>query len=88
MLVYAWELRRAALEAAAPPSGPRARPATDADLVRLEEALRAALRAGGFLAGPERHAVRDLFATLRRARPSQREARLWIAAMTTLARRR
>jgi tRNA/rRNA methyltransferase len=60
--------------------------ATDAELRALEEALRGALRAGGFLAGPERHAVRDLAATLRRARLSRREARLWNAALRRLAR--
>ncbi len=88
VLVYAWELRRAGLEAATP-AGPRARAATgatDAEVARVEEALRAALRAGGFLAGPERHAVKDLVATLRRARLSAREARLWIAALRTLGR--
>lgn len=87
VLVYAWELRRAVIEGAAPPAGPRAVPASDADLARIEEALRTALRAGGFLAGPERHAVRDIFATIRRARLSRREARLWIAALSTLGRR-
>lgn len=88
VLVYAWELWRARTEA--PPAPARrtgeAAAATDAELARVEEALRGALRAGGFLAGPERHAVRDLVATLRRARPSSREARLWIAALRTLAR--
>jgi tRNA/rRNA methyltransferase len=85
--VYAWELREAALasspRAAASPSG-----ATDAELSRVEEALRDALRGAGFLAGPERHAVRDLHGTLRRARLSTREARLWLAALRTLARER
>jgi TrmH family RNA methyltransferase len=86
VLVYAWELRQAALAAgAAPPSAPRAG-ATDADLVSLEGALRAALRGAGFLAGPERHALRDLVATLRRARLSKREARLWLAALRPLGR--
>ena len=85
VVVYAWELRRAALEAEA---RPRAAPtaATDAELAAVEDALRAALRGAGFLAGPERHAVRDLVATLRRGRPSRREARLWLAALRTLAR--
>ncbi len=88
VLVYAWELRRAQL-AAGTGSGAGAGAgagATDAELARIEEALRGALRAGGFLAGPERHAVRDLVATIRRARPSRREARLWIAALRTIAR--
>ena len=50
------------------------------DPVRREE-VDEALRESGFLRGPERHAVRDLHATLRRARLSPREARLWIAAL-------
>jgi tRNA/rRNA methyltransferase len=87
VLVYAWELRRAGIGAGAPPRG-EAAGATDAELVRVEEALRSTLRSGGFLAGPERHAVRDLAATLRRARLSRREARLWLAALRTLGRAR
>jgi TrmH family RNA methyltransferase len=83
--VYAWELREASL-AAAPRREGRRGGATDEELSRIEEALRAALRKAGFLAGPERHAVRDLQATLRRARLSGREARLWLAALRTLAR--
>jgi len=89
VLVYAWELRRAELEAGGAPAPPRAdgaTGATDAELARVEEALRSALRAAGFLAGPERHAVRDLLASLRRARLSRREARLWLAALKTLGR--
>ena len=87
VVVYAWELRRAALEAEA---RPRAAPAaaTDAELAAVEDALRAALRGARFLAGPERHAVRDLAAALRRARLSRREARLWLAALRTLGRGR
>jgi tRNA/rRNA methyltransferase len=87
VVVYGWELRRASLEAAEAP--PRAAPpaATDAELAAIEDALRAALRGAGFLAGPERHAVRDLLSTLRRGRPSRREARLWLAALRTLERR-
>ncbi len=84
-LVYCYELRRAALSAAAAPRAAAAG-ATEAELVELEAALREALRAGGFLAGPERHAVRDLLASLRRGRLSRREARLWLAALRTLAR--
>lgn len=86
VLVYCYELRQAAL-AAAPPAA-RAPPvgATDAELAAVEEALREALRASGFLAGPERHAVRDLAAALRRGRLSRREARLWLAALRTMGR--
>lgn len=86
-LVYCYELRRASLSAAAAPA-PAPAGATDAELAEVEEALRGALRAGGFLAGPERHAVRDLTATLRRGRLSRREARLWVAALRTLGRAR
>ena len=86
VLLYAYELRRAALEAGA--SAPAAAPAgaSDAELAALEDALRTALRTGGFLAGPERHAVRDLAAPLRRARLTRKEARLWAAALRTMAR--
>ncbi len=88
VVVYAWELRRAALEEEAAARKPVAATAgaTDAELGAVEEALRAALRASGFLAGPERHAVRDLASTLRRARLSRREARLWVAALRTMGR--
>jgi tRNA/rRNA methyltransferase len=85
-LVYCYELRRAALSAAAAARRPAPAGATDAELAEVEGALREALRAGGFLAGPERHAVRDLAATLRRGRLSRKEARLWIAALRTLGR--
>jgi tRNA/rRNA methyltransferase len=96
--VYAFALRPAAraprgaggagLAAATSPipaTGPVA--ADDAELLRVEAALRDALAAGGFLRGPERHAVRDLSRTLRRSRLSRREARLWIAALRRVARR-
>jgi len=84
VLVYAYEARRAAGEA---PRGREGALATDGDLARLEEVLRRVLRAGRFLAGPERHAVRDLADVLRRGRPSPREARLWEAALRALLRR-
>ncbi len=82
--VYAYAVRQAIVEQAPPPPGPAA--ATDAELREIEEALRAALRQGRFLAGPERHAVRDLSAPLRRARLSRREVRLWMAALRRLSR--
>jgi tRNA/rRNA methyltransferase len=84
--VYAFALRPPARE---PRASSDARPASaeDAELLRVEEALRDALAAGGFLRGPERHAVRDLSRTIRRARLTRREARLWIAAMRRMARR-
>jgi tRNA/rRNA methyltransferase len=88
VLLYAYELRNAALRARdpAPPPAPRAESATDADLARIEEALRSLLRQARFLAGPERHAVRDLASTLQRGRLTRREARLWIAALKKVER--
>ena len=85
--VYAHALRPGA--APAPTAAASARPAAadDAELLRVEESLRAALAAGGFLRGPERHAVRDLAHTLRRSGLTRREARLWIAALSRVARR-
>jgi len=89
VLLYAWEVRRASLEASpARAPGPAAGAAVDSDLASLETLLRTVLRASGFLAGPERHAVRDLVDTLRRARLSRREVRLWTAALRTLGRKR
>jgi tRNA/rRNA methyltransferase len=100
VLLYAWEVSRAAhAEAAkrqaagpAPQDGASSRRrtgalATDAELQAVESALRDALRAGGFLAGPERHAVRDLTDVLRRGRPSPRQARLWETALRALVKR-
>jgi len=86
VLVYCYALRDASLAAHPPPVRPRAAAATDAELTRVEEALRDLLRAGGFLAGPERHAVRDLADTLRRGRLTRREARLWLAALRRVGR--
>jgi TrmH family RNA methyltransferase len=83
--VYAWALREHARPAPdGAPGGPRG--ASDEELLDVETALREALRRGGFLSGPERHAVRDLSATLRRGRLTRREARLWIAALRRLGR--
>ena len=84
VLLYAYELRRVALAAHEPAPAPAG--ATDGELRELEEALRAALRAHGFLAGPERHAVRDLLSPLRRARLTRSEVRLWTAALKTMGR--
>lgn len=84
-LLYCWSLREAALSAAPHAAAPRAAAATDSELALVEDRLRGVLRGGGFLAGPERHAVRDLAGTLRRARLSRREARLWIAALSRIS---
>lgn len=83
--VYAFALRPGP-RVAPPPTG-ATRAAADAELIRVESALRDALAAGGFLRGPERHAVRDLSRTLRRSNLSRKEARLWIAALRRVARR-
>ncbi len=84
--VYAFALRPVArAPTTAEASSPKA--ADDAEMMRVESALRAALAAGGFLRGPERHAVRDLCRTLRRARMTRQESRLWIAALRCVARR-
>jgi len=85
VLLYAYEVRRA--ELGPPPPRPEGASATADDLARLEGALRDLLRAGRFLAGPERHAVGDLLAVLRRGRPSPREARLWEAALRAVGKR-
>jgi len=84
--VYAFTLRPRARPARSAPAAPPA-VADDGELLRVEGSLREALSAGGFLRGPERHAVRDLFHTLRRSRLTRREARLWIAALLRVARR-
>ncbi|HSM92518.1 MAG TPA: RNA methyltransferase [Anaeromyxobacteraceae bacterium] len=89
VLLYAYEVRRELRRVAQAGRRDATRPAsgaTDEELSRIEEALRAALRDGGFLRGPERHAVRDLMDALRRARLGRREARLWEAALRALAR--
>ncbi len=87
VLLYCWSLREAAQSSAERERAPTAVAATDAELARLEEGLRQVLRAGRFLVGPERHAVRDLADTLRRARLTRREARLWQAAFGRLLQR-
>jgi tRNA/rRNA methyltransferase len=100
VLLYAWEMCRAGHEEARPGRAAAAASgregtslrqvgplATDAQLQAVEAALREALRSGGFLAGPERHAVRDLIEVLLRGRPSPREARLWETALRAIGKR-
>jgi len=84
--VYAFALRPVAREAPRPPGAP-ASVADDAEMLRVESSLREALATGGFIRGPERHAVRDLTRTLRRARLTREESRLWIAALRRVARK-
>jgi tRNA/rRNA methyltransferase len=91
LLVYCYELLQTSRSSDSPIAVPRPAAACDAELSRVESALRELLRKGGFLVegqgGGERHAVRDLLATLRRARLSRREARLWLAALRAITRR-
>ncbi len=88
VLLYSYEVRMAALAAEPRPPPPEPIAATDAELAHLEAALHDALKEGGFLVHEERHALRDLVSPLRRARLSRNEARLWIAALRTVARGR
>ncbi len=101
VLLYAWETRRAVSGESTAPEGAGEAPgqdapvrrrtgalATDAQLQAVEAALRDLLRSGGFLTGPERHAVRDLVGVLRRGTPSPREARLWETALRALGKAR
>jgi tRNA/rRNA methyltransferase len=82
--IYAFALRGAPDAAPRrPAAGPAA--AADEELVAVEASLRAALAAGGFLRGPERHAVGDLTRTLRRSHLTRKEARLWVAALRCVA---
>ncbi|WP_141593079.1 MULTISPECIES: RNA methyltransferase [unclassified Myxococcus] len=89
VLLYAYEVRVAMLEAAATPPGPLPAAATDAELTQVESTLESVLTTGGFLvdAQPGRTAVRDLFAPLRRSRLTRKEARLWLAALHSLRKR-
>jgi len=87
VLVYAYELLMAAREASpvavAPPEL-----APEGALTALERVLRELLTARGF-ADPDRprHGVRDLVLPLRRAGLTAAEARLWHAALKSLARK-
>ncbi|NVJ05063.1 rRNA methyltransferase [Myxococcus sp. AM001] len=89
VLLYAYEVRVAMLEAAAAPPGPLPAAATDSELAQVESTLESVLTTGGFLvdAQPGRTAVRDLFAPLRRSRLTRKEARLWLAALHSLRKR-
>ncbi|HZI13207.1 MAG TPA: TrmH family RNA methyltransferase [Myxococcus sp.] len=89
VLLYAYEVRVAHLEASAPPAGPLPVAATDAELAQVEATLETLLAAGGFLVDeqPGRTALRDLFAPLRRSRLTRKEARLWLAALHTVRKR-
>jgi TrmH family RNA methyltransferase len=87
VLLYSYEVRMAQLAAAERPAAPLPLAATDAELAQVEAALKGALEAVGFLVNEGRHGLRDLFAPLRRARLSRKEARLWLAALHTVIKR-
>ncbi|QRO00371.1 rRNA methyltransferase [Archangium violaceum] len=90
VLLYSYELRMASLAASPPPAAPLPVAATDTELAQVESALEQALVAGKFLVdeNPQgRTGLRDLFAPLRRSRLTRKEARLWLAALHTLAKR-
>jgi len=84
-LVYCYDLRRAERSKAPAPAAPGI--ALDGQLTALEDALRTALRAGGFLVDEGRGALAALFSPLQRARLTQREARLRTTALRSLLKR-
>lgn len=86
VLLYAYELRVAALQAPERPSAEKVA-ATDAALAHLEGTLGEVLRTAGFLVQEGRHGLRDLMAPLRRSRLGRDEARLWTAALHSVTRR-
>jgi len=86
LVIYCHALHEAAQPPCTSPPGPVG--ATDAELSRLEQVLAELLRRGGFLVGEgERHALGDLTATLRRARLSRAELKLWETALRSVTRR-
>ena len=84
ILLYAYELHLAALDAAPPSADALPRAATDSDLQTLRAATEAALQGRGFLPQDGRHALNDLLSPLTRSRLTQKEANLWRAAMHAL----
>lgn len=84
VLLYAWELRMAALQKTAPSPAPRASAATDEQLKRLQTSLKELLAAGGFLKDEGRPALKQLMAPLIRSQLSKAEVQLWMAAVKSL----
>jgi tRNA/rRNA methyltransferase/tRNA (cytidine32/uridine32-2'-O)-methyltransferase len=84
VVLYSYELRMAQLHTRRLPLAPRPVAASRAEMQRLETQLRTVLQGSQFLAHPQRHAVRDLVASLQRGGLSRREAQLWLAALHTL----
>ncbi len=89
VLLYSYELRIASLASEPHPPPPLPVAATDSELSLVESALEQALVSGGFLVDEHqgRTGLRDLFAPLRRSRLTRKEAKLWLAALHTLAKR-
>jgi TrmH family RNA methyltransferase len=87
VLLYAYELRMAALEQLKAPAPARQRRASDGDVRVVEDALQLALSRGGFLHGQRPAALRDLTSVLQRAVLTEKEAKLWTAALRSLAKR-
>ncbi len=88
VLLYVHEIYEARRASSPPPPRPAPATATDAEVLGLEDALRRALRSGGFLQAEERHAIRELMSPLRRSRLTRRETGLWRAALESIARGR
>ncbi len=86
VVLYSYEVRMAQLHARALPAAPRPVSATRAEIQTLETELHAVLQGCHFLAHAERHAVRDLMASLQRGGLSRKEVQLWLAALHTLDR--
>jgi len=89
VLLYSYELRIASLASEPHTLPPLPVAATDSELSLVESALEQALVTGGFLVDEHqgRTGLRDLFAPLRRSRLTRKEAKLWLAALHTLAKR-
>jgi tRNA/rRNA methyltransferase/tRNA (cytidine32/uridine32-2'-O)-methyltransferase len=86
VVLYSYEVRMAQLRTTARALAPRPVPATRAELQTLETELRAVLQASHFLTHSERHAVRDLMASLQHDGLSRKEVQLWLAALHSLDR--
>jgi tRNA/rRNA methyltransferase/tRNA (cytidine32/uridine32-2'-O)-methyltransferase len=86
VVLYSYEVRMAQLHIRELPLPPRPVQATRAEIQTLEAKLRAVLQGSHFLAPPERHAVRDLVASLQRSGLSRKEVQLWLSALHTLER--
>lgn len=87
VLLYAYELRMAYLASLARPPPQAKIAATDRELAQLEQVLGGVLVASGFQIHPERHALKDLIAPLRRSRLTRAESKLWSALLHTVRKR-